>query len=273
MAKPSIPGFDKANRHLKGVFLLVGLPGSGKTTLCKYFIAHYLSKKKASIYVSTDESPNSVEYSLKKFGYNPKRHNLRIIDCYSWRIGIDPNLRPQAVRPSNLTEVSIMIAKAQQGLQNFCFVLDSASSLMLDAGVSATINFLQVLSAHIRQVEGLGLVVLELGMHEEHILRTLGAILDGILQIKLEELASGRLIRFFRIFSMKNSPHVSDWIPFEIWEGGVYFTTIKLDGIEKPTFSGRAPEFPFSGDIGYEKNQFGEVLNLSRRSRTTLPPV
>lgn len=272
MERPTIPNSGKAGKRLKGVFLLVGPPGSGKTSLSKYFIAHNLSKRKASIYVSTDEPPNSVESSLRKYRYSPRRHDLRIVDCYSWRVGISSNPSFQSVNPFNLTELAIKISMVHKGLKNFSFVLDSASALMLNAGVSETINFLQILSAQIRQAEGLGLVILEAGMHEKHVLRTLGAILDGVLQIKLEETPSGRLRRLFRAFSIKNSPHSSEWTPFEIREDRISFTTITVDEKEQ-TLSSPILEFPIPEDIDYEKNPIERVLNLPKRGHPILLDV
>lgn len=122
----SIPCFDRTSKRLKGLLLLTGPPGSGKTTLCKYFIANHLSKRRASIYISTDEEPSSLESSLRKYRYSPRRHDLRIIDCYSWRIEKNPNTRFKAVDSSNLTELSIMISKTYKDIQNYSFVLDSS---------------------------------------------------------------------------------------------------------------------------------------------------
>lgn len=267
VVRPGILSYSRKSERLKGVFLLVGLPGSGKTSLCKYFITHEL-KRKASIYLSTDESPNSLEHSLKRFRYNSKRHDLRIIDCYSWRVGTNSNSRIYTVMPANLTEVSIMIAKAQRDLKNFNFVLDSASTLILHAGVPATISFLQSLSASIKEAEGFGLITLELGMHDRNVVHTLGAMLDGILQIKLKEHPSGKLMRLFRVFSMKNSAHSTDWMPFEIRDDGVYFTMMRLDKTEEDTFDGRKISRlqPYE-DVDYERSSFEEILSPSRRSR------
>lgn len=271
--RPDILRDSRNNKQLKGVFLLVGLPGAGKTSLCKYFITHKLSKRKASIYLSTDESSNSVEYSLKKFGYNPKRHDLRIIDCYSWRVSMNSNSGIQTAMPANLTEVSIMMAKAQRDLKDFNLVLDSASTLILHAGIPATISFLQTLSASVKEADGLGLVTLESGMHDKNVFHTLGAMLDGILQIKLEESPSGSIMRFFRAFSMKDYSHSSDWMPFEIRDDGVYFTMMKLDRIQKHALVGHQTlSFTPYEDVDFERSSFEKIFNPSKRSGLQIQP-
>ena len=60
----------------RGVYLLTGPHGAGKTTFCKTFIAKGLSSKETGIYLSTDEDCREIQASIQI--YLEKRTGLKV---------------------------------------------------------------------------------------------------------------------------------------------------------------------------------------------------
>ncbi|TRO52863.1 hypothetical protein E2P63_02975, partial [Candidatus Bathyarchaeota archaeon] len=113
---------------------LMGASGIGKTIFSKQFIYNGLVNGEPGIYLSTDESPRRIQDSMKRFGMNVDAYvdndTLRIIDCYSWKIGGKDCSKYCVSNPDNLATVSITIDKARRDLKKARLVLDSITGLM-----------------------------------------------------------------------------------------------------------------------------------------------
>lgn len=207
-----------------GLYLLIGPPGVGKTTFCAQFLWGGLMAGWGALLLTTDQSPEDVLETAGDFGFDLRRFHaadrLRIVDCYSWRMGRLSVLRFVVPHPANLTDVSVAIKEASEGLGSLRFALDSLSSLALEAGHRSCVKFVQVISARIREARGTGVLTLESGVHNDGLINVLGYTLDGVLEMKLEE-RQGGLTRFFRIHSMRRARHSTRWVPFWIGDRGI----------------------------------------------------
>lgn len=206
----------------RGLILLIGPPGSGKSVFCKQFVYLGLLKGEPALLVLTDEPPGRIKESMKSLGFDitPFENMIKIIDCYSWRTGIGSTSAYFVSNPGVLSDVSVTIDSVRQGLRNFRFVLDSVTTLAMNSGVETMPRFLQTLSARIKESDGLGIIVLDSGVHNEKFETYLKAMCDGVFEMNIETVEA-RLNRKFRIYSLKGASHSTEWIPFRITDRGI----------------------------------------------------
>jgi len=201
----------------RGCWLLLGPPGSGKSTFCLHFLKAGLINTQPCVIVATDYSPEEVKSGMKRLGVNvtllEDQSRFRIVDCYSWRTGARSTSPYHVDNPANLSDVSIAIENARRGLRNPRVVCDSITTLTLETGEASAQKFLQVLTAKIKEVNGMGILVAEAGIHREEFVTFLRYTCDGVFEMKIEE-AKGDLRRSFRIYFLKGIKHSDAWFPY-----------------------------------------------------------
>lgn len=87
--------------------------------------------------------------------------------------------------PADLTGISMPLSEFMKRSDTPAVVFDSASTLLLYTEEAAVFRFLSVLTAHLRQNDGLGLFVLTPEAHDEQTVRTLAQVFDG--RIRFDE--------------------------------------------------------------------------------------
>jgi KaiC/GvpD/RAD55 family RecA-like ATPase len=123
----------------KNLILLVGPPGSGKTTFCQQAILQNLASDRPIIYVTTKRGPSDTEKDLRERGLTKIEPGLlHFIDAYNDTVGLSASERPDTVRAdsANLSSIGIAISKLQERIgQNGIFlVFDSLTSPYLLTG-------------------------------------------------------------------------------------------------------------------------------------------
>jgi KaiC/GvpD/RAD55 family RecA-like ATPase len=207
----------------RGIYLLIGDSGSGKTSFCKTFMARGLSNKETGIYLSTDEDCSKIQTSIQKLMENQDRmkDDLRLVDAYSWRVrGITSSGPFVSVDPANLTGVMIACQKICCDVSNPIFVFDSITNLAVQSNPDTTLKFVQMVTAKIRSLNTLALFTLTPTSHDSKFVSTVKTMFDGIFEMRLDDLGS-EITRMFRIFSIKGVKHQTRWIIFTITEKGI----------------------------------------------------
>ena len=206
--------------------LLIGPSGIGKTIFCKQFLYNGLLHNEPGIYLSTDESPEEIEKSMKTFGFNVDAYKydgtFRIIDCFSWKTGGKSSSKYTVGNPADLVAVSMGIENVQIGLNKPRLVLDSITGLMSICNHNPTFfsKFLQIIVAKIRVMNGSAIFPAAPEAHDQQFTSYLRQVFDGTLEMKEDE--SGKEIkRLLRVFSLKGAKHKTTWTPFEITDKGI----------------------------------------------------
>ena len=206
--------------------LLMGPTGVGKTIFCKQFLFNGLVEGEQGIYVSTDESPEEIEKSMKSYGFDvepfKKNDMFRIVDCHSWKTGGASSTKYVVSNPADLALLSKVVENATEGLGKKRVVFDSLTGMMSICNHNLTYfsKFLQIIVAKIRTTNSLGIFATAPEAHDTQFISYMRQIFDGTLEMKEDE--SGRDIkRLLRVFSLKGAKHKTIWTPFEITNKGI----------------------------------------------------
>lgn len=224
--KPTgIPQFDAL---LGGGFpdkcavLVLGQPGSGKSTLCREFAYTGLREGDLCLYVTTNEPPSSILRGMKDFGWDADKYGEKIafVDCYSWRLPQDRREKSKYTvpGPAALNELSIIVESAAKGLgmdkSGGRIILDSVSDLLMQAQPAAAFGFIQVFVSLARRIGATALIVLDEGPHPPSDVATLNYLTDGTVEMRMDSEK-----RSIRITRMQGTPHGLKWVEFKIIKG------------------------------------------------------
>lgn len=204
----------------EGFFVgLVGEPGTGKTIFSIHYIAQGLSEGDKCIYVTTEESRESVIRQAQQFGFDFQKHikegRLIMIDALmkekqdEWTIA---NL--------NVDELiqKIIAAKQKLGYGMARLVIDSMSAFFLDKPAMARRDSYQVK----RMLNKWGFTVLATSQYAITTGEAFGwgieHVADGIIRFR-KAIKNGVLKRYIMVEKMRQTPHDLHLWEIEIIDG------------------------------------------------------
>jgi KaiC/GvpD/RAD55 family RecA-like ATPase len=211
-----------------GAILLLGPPKVGKTSFCKAFACTALETGRPVVYLPSDQTAGDLRGDIRKalvkgYGEAPViggDDELRILDCYSALMGRKPETKYALTSLGNLTDISITLKAAWDGLAKACLLVDDLTSIAQEAGTDVTLKFLRQLLAKIRGTETLGLFSLTIDILDQRFQNALLSMFDGVLEMKIQEGREG-LERYIRIYSLRGQKHSTKWNRFEITDEGI----------------------------------------------------
>jgi len=135
----------------ENMILLVGPPGSGKSTFCQQALLKGLAIDKPIIYVTTERGPSKAEAALKERGLaHVEPGLLSFVDAYNETVGVSVVNRPDTVHANcnDLSSIDIAISKLSEriGRKNVLLVFDSLTSPYLFSGAEILRFIRQTLS-------------------------------------------------------------------------------------------------------------------------------
>jgi len=175
----------------KNMILLVGPPGSGKSTFCQQAILKGLAIDKPIIYVTTERGPSKAEAALKERGLAQVEPGLlSFVDAYNETVGVSVSDRPDTVYAdcNDLSSVDIAISKLSEriGRKNILLVFDSLTSPYLFNGSEILRFMTQTLSRLVARGNAV-VACIDEGCGKEEDLVAMMSLSNGVIKIETEE--------------------------------------------------------------------------------------
>ena len=199
--------------------MLIGPPMSGKKIISNYIMYYGAARNEnAVIEVNTYEPGYLILERLKENKLNLTLSKVGIVDCLTRMIGIetyeDENIKI-ASSSVDLTDIGVKISQhfenffTKKNIRKIQLNINSLSTLLMYSNIKTVFRFLQVFTGRIKAAGGLGIYVIESGVHDMQVIAALSQLFDGKIEIKSEKDKN-----FLRIVGLLPKP--TQWLEYEI---------------------------------------------------------
>jgi KaiC/GvpD/RAD55 family RecA-like ATPase len=236
MANKIPTGVKKLDELLDGglmagsIILVIGEPGTGKTTLLRDFLYQGVSEGEECIYFLTNRSLDHVLVNMNKFGWDVGDHeNLRFI-LYDGVVS--KRVKSLVGNFEDLIDVTYncekLIATFKPGRARM--ILDELSYLFLMNNKDVVFKFLHRISQILRQSNITCFIEVQKGMLDPQIVTSLESMTEGTIEMRRE--GDRRSLKISRLEQEQVKP---SWIDFDISIGvGIEMEAVRtLDEWEK----------------------------------------
>jgi len=170
----------------KGVILLVGAPGAGKSTFCHQVVLRNVSMDRPVILVTTEQGPNEVIELLKKRGLR-EAGSLNLVDAFTQTVGLGCISREGTVcaNCSDLNSMSIAITKLRDrtGQKDTLLILDSLTSPYLFNGIEI-VKFMRLFLSKFASEGNSVIATIDEGCGKEEDIGAMMSVSDGIMRLE-----------------------------------------------------------------------------------------
>lgn len=242
----------------RGVILLTGTPGVGKSTLCYQMVLSSVATERPVIFVTTERSPTDVLALLIERGMS-ETDRLNFVDAFTETVGLTCTQHSDMVcaNCADLNSLSIAATKLQDkiGQKGILLAFDSLTSPYLFCGAEI-IRFMRLFLSKFAAEGNSVVALIDEGCGKEEDLKAMMSIADGILKIEISDDT--------RIINVMKHPNIS---PSKI-EIPTEHDRVELKSVEIP-FTEMDPNYAkqfLQSEVGKNKSalrkQVGDFVNL-----------
>jgi predicted hydrocarbon binding protein/KaiC/GvpD/RAD55 family RecA-like ATPase len=173
------------------MILLVGPPGSGKSTFCQQTVLQNLAVDRSIIYLITEHNASEAERALRQRGLGEIEAGLlHFVDAYSETVGLSITDRPDTVTAdcASLSSIGIAISKLQEriGKKGVLLVFDSLTSPYLLSGPEI-VRFMRLTLSRFTGEGNSALACFDEGSGKEEDLVGMMSLANGVIKLEVEE--------------------------------------------------------------------------------------
>ena len=239
----------------KGLILLAGTPGAGKSTFCHQVVLKSIATERPIIFVTSERSPAEVIELLSERGLG-ESVGLNFVDAFTETVGLTttPRSDTEYANCADLNSLSIAITKQQErtGQKGALLVFDSLTSPYLFNGAEVT-RFMRLFLSKFASEGNSVLALIDEGCGKEEDLGAMMSVADGILRMEIKE--SSRIINVVK--HPKVSPSRIE-IPVETQQVGFHSPEVTFDPIMAKRWSRAMLR---EGEAGV-RTEVGDYVNL-----------
>ena len=173
----------------KGLILLAGAPGAGKSTFCHQVVLNTIVADRPVIFVTSERSPTEVTGLLSERGVVGPA-GLNFVDAFSETVGLTCEQRSDTVYANcaDLNSLSIAITKLQErtGQKGALLAFDSLTSPYLFNGVEV-VKFIRLFLSRFASEGNSVLALMDEGCGKEEDLGAMMSVADGIIRMEIKE--------------------------------------------------------------------------------------
>jgi len=183
----------------KGIILLLGPPGAGKSTFCHQVVVNSMAADRPVIFVTSERSPADIIGLLSEWGIGGPPVALNFVDAFTETVGLTTTERSDTIRANctDLNSLSIAITRLQEilGRKDVFFVFDSLTSPYLFNGTEV-VKFMRLFLSRFASEGNPVLALVDEGCGKEEDMVSMMSIADGILRMEIRE--SSRVINVIK---------------------------------------------------------------------------
>ena len=173
----------------KGVILLVGAPGAGKSTFCHQTVLRSIATDRPVILVTTEQSPSEVTKLLREKGLG-EREELNLVDAFTQTVGLECITHEGIIcaNCSDLNSMSIAITKLRErtGQKDTLLVFDSLTSPYLFNGIEV-VKFMRLFLSKFVSEGNSVLATIDEGCGKEEDIGAMMSVSDGVVKMEMRE--------------------------------------------------------------------------------------
>lgn len=174
----------------ESVTLVIGLPGTGKSTFCREIVLNGIAAEKPVIFITTEQNSSAIAALLREKGLGEVAPGaLGFVDAFAQTVGLTVSERPDTISANcvDLNSISMAATRLQEGVgrRDIVLAFDSLTSPYLFSGAEVT-KFMRLFLSKFAAEGNSVVALIDEGCGKEEDLGAMMSVADGIIRMEIK---------------------------------------------------------------------------------------